>query len=92
MKTKKFFALLLALSMLLGMVACGGEKVPTDIPNGDFEAEHETGKWTGWTREDAAFNVRGLVGDEKISGAVMEKSGDYYFAGSIGGNPPCAVP
>ena len=87
MKTKKFFALLLALSMVLGMVACGGEQVPTDIPNGDFEAEHELGKWTGWTREDAAFNVRGLVSDEKISGAVMEKSGNYYFAGSIGGNP-----
>ena len=88
MKIKKFLALLLALSMLLSFTACGGEKVPTDIPNGDFEAEHELGKWTGWTREDAAFNVRGLVSDEKISGAVMEKSGEFYFAGSIGGNPP----
>ena len=88
MKIKKFLALLLALSMLLSFTACGGEKVPTDIPNGDFEAEHEMGKWSGWTREDAAFNVRGLVSDEKISGAVMEKSGDFYFAGSIGGNPP----
>lgn len=88
MKIKKFLALLLALSMMLSLAACGGEKVPTDIPNGDFEAEHELGKWTGWTREDAAFNVRGLVSDEKISGAVMEKSGDFYFAGSIGGNPP----
>ncbi|MBR2047834.1 MAG: hypothetical protein IJ960_04475 [Oscillospiraceae bacterium] len=87
MKIKKFLSFLLALSMMLGMVACG-EQVPTDIPNGDFEAEHEIGKWTGWTREDAAFNVRGLVSDEKISGAVMEKSGEYYFAGSIGGNPP----
>ena len=88
MKTKKFLALLLALSMLLSFTACGGEKVPTDIPNGDFEAEHEVGKWTGWTREDAAFNVRGLVSDEKISGAPMEKSGEFYFAGSKGGNPP----
>lgn len=87
MKTRKFLALLLALSMILGMAACGGEPVPTDIPNGDFEAEHEMGKWSGWTREDAAFNVRGLVSDEKISGAVMEKSGDFYFAGSVGGNP-----
>lgn len=87
MKTRKFLALLLALSMILGMAACGGEQVPTDIPNGDFEAEHEMGKWSGWTREDAAFNVRGLVSDEKISGAVMEKSGDFYFAGSVGGNP-----
>lgn len=87
MKTKKFLALLLALSMLLSLAACGGEQVPTDIPNGDFEAEHEAGKWTGWTREDAAFNVRGLVDAEKLSGAVMEKSGTYYFAGSEGGNP-----
>lgn len=87
MKTRKFLALLLALSMILGMAACGGEQVPTDIPNEDFEAEHEMGKWSGWTREDAAFNVRGLVSDEKISGAVMEKSGDFYFAGSVGGNP-----
>lgn len=87
MKTRKFLALLLALSMILGMAACGGEPVPTDIPNGDFEAEHELGKWSGWTREDAAFNVRGLVSDEKLSGAVMEKSGDFYFAGSVGGNP-----
>ena len=86
MKTKKFLALLLALCMLLSMTACG-EKVPTDIPNGDFEAEHELGKWTGWTREDAAFNVRGLVSAEKISGAPMEKSGNLYFAGSEGGNP-----
>ena len=87
MKIKKFLSLLLALSMILSMAACGGEQVPTEIPNGDFEAEHEMGKWSGWTREDAAFNVRGLVSDEKISGAVMEKSGNFYFAGSEGGNP-----
>ena len=87
MKTRKFLALLLALSMLLSLAACGGEQVPTDIPNGDFEAEHEAGKWTGWTREDAAFNVRGLVEAEKLQGAVMEKSGKYYFAGCEGGNP-----
>ncbi len=87
MRTKKFFALLLALSMLLSMAACGGEQVPTDIPNGDFELEHENGKWNGWTREDAAFNVRGLVDAEKLNGAVMEKSGTYYFAGCEGGNP-----
>lgn len=87
MKTRKFLALLLALSMVLGMAACGGEQVPTDIPNGDFEAEHEAGKWAGWTREDAAFNVRGLVDAEKLQGAVMEKSGTYYFAGCEGGNP-----
>ncbi len=87
MKFKKFFALLLALSMLLSMAACGGEQVATDIPNGDFELEHEAGKWNGWTREDAAFNVRGLVDAEKLQGAVMEKSGNLYFAGCEGGNP-----
>lgn len=87
MKIKKYMSLLLALAMVLSMAACGGEQVPTDIPNGDFEAEHETGKWSGWTREDAAFNVRGLVDAEKINGAVMEKSGNYYFAGCEGGNP-----
>ena len=88
MKFRKFLALLLTLSMVLSFAACGGgEQVPTDIPNGDFEADHEVGKWSGWTREDAAFNVRGLVSDEKLSGAVMEKSGEFYFAGSVGGNP-----
>ena len=87
MKFKRFLALILALTMIMSLAACGGAKVPTDVPNGDFEEEHDLSKWTGWTREDAAFNVRGLVSDEKVNGAVMEKSGDYYFAGSIGGNP-----
>ncbi len=87
MKIKKFLSFLLALSMILSMAACGGEQVPTDIVNGDFEDEHELGQWAGWTREDAAFNVRGLVDAEKINGAVMEKSGNFYFAGSEGGNP-----
>ena len=44
MKFKRFLALLLALSMVMSFAACGGEKVPTDIPNGDFEAEHALGK------------------------------------------------
>lgn len=88
MKTKKFLSILLALSMLLSFAACSSkEDVPTDIVNGDFEAEHETGEWVGWTREDAAFNVRGLVDSERLNGAVMEKSGTYYFAGCEGGNP-----
>ncbi len=87
MKFKKFFALLLAFAMLLSMAACGGEQVASDVPNGDFELEHENGKWNGWTREDAAFNVRGLVDAEKLNGAVMEKSGNLYFAGCEGGNP-----
>ncbi len=86
MKLKKFFALLLALSMVLSLAACG-EQVAAEVPNGDFELEHENGKWNGWTREDAAFNVRGLVDAEKLNGAVMEKSGNLYFAGCEGGNP-----
>ncbi len=87
MKLKKVLALLLATAMLLSMAACSSEQVADDIVNGDFELEHEDGKWNGWTREDAAFNVRGLIQDEKLNGAVMEKSGDYYFAGCEGGNP-----
>ncbi|MBP3610373.1 MAG: hypothetical protein J6J42_08575 [Lachnospiraceae bacterium] len=88
MKLKKVVSFLLVFSMLFQMTACGEKtKVPADIVNGDFEAAHEDGKWTGWTKEDAAFNVRGLVGTEKLNGAVMEKSGDFYFAGCTAGNP-----
>ena len=86
--TRKLLALLLALSMLFALAACGsqdGGSVADDIVNGDFE-EVADGQWVGWTREDAAFNFRGVVSDEKINGVPMEKSGDYYFAGSKGGN------
>lgn len=81
---------LLILSLCLGLAACG-EKAPAvtaaaDIVNGDFE-ENADGKWVGWTRHDAAFNARGVVDSEKINGAPMEKSGNYYFAGTEGGNP-----
>ena len=94
MKRKKIVASLLACTMMFNLAACGNNQntnttpqVPDTIVNGDFEAEHELSKWTGWTKEDAAFNVRGLVSDEKLNGAVMEKSGTYYFAGCEGGNP-----
>ena len=82
-------SVLLTLSLLLGCAACGGPSSPvsTEVPNGDFEEPHDPGKWVGWTREDAAFNVRGLVDSEKVNGAVMEKSGTYFFSGSDGGNP-----
>ena len=87
--TRKLLALLLALSMLLALAACGstegGGSVADDIVNGDFE-EVAAGEWVGWTRQDAAFNFRGVVSDEKINGTPMEKSGDYYFAGAKGGN------
>ena len=79
---------LLALSMLVSLAACaqGSGSAADDIVNGDFEEVSE-GNWVGWTREDAAFNFRGVVSDEKAGGVTMEKSGDYYFAGAVGGNP-----
>ena len=87
--TRRLLALLLALSMLLALAACGpqdgGGTVADDIVNGDFE-DVADGQWVGWTRQDAAFNFRGVVSDEKINGVPMEKSGNYYFAGSKGGN------
>ena len=89
----KLLSALLILSMVLGLAACGGASnggsttaAASDIVNGDFEEVSE-GKWVGWTRHDAAFNFRGVVNNEKIKGAPMEKSGEYYFAGSEGGNP-----
>lgn len=87
---KSMICVLLILSLCLGLAACG-EKTPAvtaaaDIVNGDFE-ENTDGKWVGWTRHDAAFNARGVVDSEKINGAPMEKSGNYYFAGTEGGNP-----
>ena len=87
--TRRLLALLLALSMLLALAACGsqdnGGSVADDIVNGDFE-DVAAGEWVGWTRKDAAFNFRGVVSDEKINGVPMEKSGSYYFAGAKGGN------
>ena len=89
----KLLSALLILSLILGLAACGnassggsGTAAAADIVNGDFEDVSE-GKWVGWTRHDAAFNFRGVVTNEKIKGAPMEKSGEYYFAGSEGGNP-----
>lgn len=87
---RRVLALLLALGILMSFAACGrqgsGAQAANDIVNGDFE-ENANGKWVGWTRADAAFNARGVVNSEKINGVVMEKSGEYYFAGSEGGNP-----
>ena len=88
-KMRSILALLLVLSMAFSFAACtpkDNAQVPTDIVNGDFEAEHENNQWTGWTRSDAAFNVRGLISDEKLNGAVMEKSGNFYFSGVGAGN------
>ena len=96
---QKLFSVLLVLSMVLGLVACSGtantaETKPAaaaELVNGDFE-DVSAGQWAGWTRHDAAFNFRGVVKDEKIKGVTMEKSGEYYFAGTKGGNPPCGAP
>lgn len=78
----------LVLCMAFSLAACtsNGGSEAGDLVNGDFEEVSE-GKWVGWTREDAAFNFRGVVTDEKIGGVTMEKSGEHYFAGSVGGNP-----
>ncbi len=88
----KLLSLALALSLALSLAACGGsgdeggKAAADDIVNGDFE-DVSTGKWVGWTKDDAAFNFRGVVSDEKVNGAPMEKSGGYYFSGAKGGNP-----
>ncbi len=91
---KKLLSAFLALTLLLGLSACGGggEKdqgdLPADVPNGDFEEPADGTKWTGWTKTDAAFNVRGVVDKTEVKGVAMEKSGTYFFSGSDGGNPP----
>ena len=85
--TVKLLSILLVLGLTLSLVACGGSgSAAGDIVNGDFEEVSE-GQWVGWTRHDAAFNFRGVVSNEKINGVTMEKSGEYYFAGTEGGNP-----
>ncbi len=83
----RILLLLIALLMVFGLTACK-EKVsyPEEIVNGDFEDVSE-GKWVGWTRSDAAFNFRGVTDVEKVNGAPIEKSGTYFFAGTVGGNP-----
>ena len=92
-KVMRLICLMLALSLSLGLAACGGSStsnkasVAEDLVNGDFE-EVSQGQWVGWTRHDAAFNFRGVTNNEKIKGVTMEKSGEYYFAGTEGGNPP----
>lgn len=81
----------LALCMALGMAGCGesgsqGKSAADDIINGDFEDVSE-GKWVGWTRQDAAFNFRGVVDADEVNGAPIEKTGGYFFSGTAGGNP-----
>ena len=86
---RKFLLILLAGCLALSLTACSSsdKNVPTDIVNGDFE-DVSTGAWVGWTRQDAAFNFRGVVDSEKNRGVDMEMSGAHYFSGTAGGNPP----
>lgn len=90
-KAKKAAIAALACAMVLG---CGGavvsgckkkpvpaETIHSDILNGGFE----TGDLTGWkTAGDMAFDVDGVVEDEKVEGlgfSVGGKVGTYYFNG-----------
>ncbi len=73
------------------MTGCSSDKADApkevlELANGSFEAAHEAGKWVGWTRSDAAFNVRGVVEDEKCGGVTMEKDGNFFFSGTAAGN------
>ncbi|MCM1120222.1 MAG: hypothetical protein NC543_12785 [bacterium] len=82
---------LLTVCMALGITACGEDSgksgsIADDIVNGDFE-DVSAGSWVGWTRQDAAFNFRGVVDADEVNGAPIEKSGSYFFSGTAGGNP-----
>lgn len=85
-KNIKLLSYLLCSVLLLLLVSCSTD-YPTQIPNGDFEELTEDGKWKNWTREDAAFNVRGITDEDKINGAEMHYSGEQYFSGYLAGNP-----
>lgn len=85
---KRIIPAVLAASMVLSGTGCGNKNKAADtIVNGGFEEGADTGKWVGWTREDAAFNARGITDQEKLNGAVMEKEGNYYFSGIASGTP-----
>ncbi len=58
-----------------------------DVPNGDFELAHERGEWTGWTRSEGAFHVRGLKSSDTVDGVPVEKSGSTFFSGCDAGLP-----
>ena len=82
-----FFGLVMA-GMLFGGEGCGKQEAGTgegailpsepaaDLVNGSFEAEHESGEWTGWTRSGSSFNVRGLSDVAEMNGVEMEKDGN----------------
>lgn len=85
--SKRIFSFAATCTLLLGCTACSkSEDYPKEIPNGDFEEVSADGKWIDWTRKDAAFGVRGIIRSDKVNGVEMEKSGEYFFSGSDGGN------
>ncbi|MCR5153661.1 MAG: hypothetical protein K6B75_02325 [Lachnospiraceae bacterium] len=81
------FALLIVLSLSFG---CSSKENEADsvseLVNGSFEEPHDTGKWVGWTRSDAAFNVRGVIDVDTTGGVTMEKDGNFFFSGAAAGN------
>lgn len=90
---KTFKYMMAALTMLFLLTTCTACKsketsssVSADILNGDFEEVSSDNKWVGWTRKDAAFSVQGIVNSDSVNGVKIEKSGNYFFSGTNGGN------
>lgn len=90
-----------AVGMVLALSACGtttdtqgsvaqesksGTIEASALINGGFEEIDPSGKWVGWTRNDAAFNARGCVDSDKVNGVEVGKTGDRFFSGTDGGN------
>ena len=68
---KKIIALLLALMMVIGMVACGGKKeAPKDAPETDVEAPVENEGETETETETPAVNVYKLGGVGPLTGGA----------------------
>ena len=76
---KKFIALLLAMLMVIGLVACGGKKAPAKTEDGSFTTVNE-GKLTMATNAQfppyEMYSDGTIVGiDAEIAGAIAEKLG-----------------
>ncbi len=78
--------LVIAVAALVVIKFTSGPKYPETIENPGFETSRSDGKWEGWIKKDAAFGARGIVSDEKLNGAPMEKAGNNYYSGVKGGN------